>query len=204
MENKINLEYINKEIHLAESLLKRCESQIELKRELLSEKEERAQVISLSTKILENYLESVSSSVSGTLEELMRSALSIFNMNIDVTLEYKDGARGGYRTKITQGAVSGGVDSFGGGVLSIISLIMLVSTIVLKNKRRFIVLDESLNAVSVEYQESLSNFLKQLCDDFQFDIVLVSHQKALNTSASRTYDVYSNETKGTVITREKA
>ena len=197
-----NLEHVNKEIHLVESLLLRCQNQISTKQEMLSTKEERAQVISLSTKILENYLESVSSSVSGTLEELMKSALSIFNMGIDVTLEYREGARGGYRTVISQGDVTGGVDSFGGGVLSIISLIMLVSTIVLKKKKRFIVLDESLNAVSVDYQESLSNFLRQLCDDFEFDIVLISHQKSLNTEATRNYEVVSVEGKGTIIRKE--
>lgn len=193
---------IEKEIYLAENNLSRNYNDLTAKRESLETKEDRAQIVSLATKILENYLESVSSSVSGTLEELMRSALKVFNMDIDVTLEYHGGSRGGYRTKIKQGDVVGGVNSFGGGVLSLISLIMLVSTIVLKKKKRFIVLDESLNAVSVEYQEGLSNFMKQLCDDFDFNIVLISHQKALNTEATRTYEVSSLEGKGTVIRKE--
>jgi hypothetical protein len=198
----MTLEQISNELHLTETLLKRATRELDEKKDILASKEEKSQVVSLATKILENYLESVSSSVSGTLEELMRSALKVFNMNIDVTLEYHEGARGGYRTSIRQGNVTGGVNSFGGGVLSLISLIMLVSTIVLKKKRRFIVLDESLNAVSIEYQEGLSNFIRQLCDDFDFNIVLVSHQKSLNTEATRAYEVSSVEGKGTVIRKE--
>lgn len=193
---------IEKEIHHIESLLNSSVKKLDIKKKQLIEQEEKSQVISLSTKLIEHYLESVSSSVSGTLEDLMRSALQVFNMDITVSLEYREGVRGGYRTVVSQGEVSGGLDSFGGGVLSLVSFIMLVSTIVLKKKRRFIMLDESFSAVSVEYQEGLSNFVRQLCDDFNFDIALVSHQKSLNVEATRTYEVSTDNRKGTVIRKE--
>lgn len=169
------------------------------KTKLISELEEGSQVTSLANSILELYLESVSNSVSGTLEELMGSAMQVLNMDVEVGLVYREGARGGYSLSIKQGEVEGTLESFGGGVLSLVSFIMLVSTIVLKEKRRFIVLDESLNAVSFVYQEPLSNFMRQLCDDFGFDILLISHQPELDTHASSQYLVTKGN-KGTKIT----
>lgn len=182
-------------------LLSSAKSELKKKSQELSEAELEAQTISLATKILEHYLESVSHSVSGTLEALMESALSVFNMGVQVKLEYTEGALGGYRPVITQDGVEGGVESFGGGVMSLISFIMLVATIVLKKKKRFIVLDETLKEVSVHFQEPLSRFMRQLCDDFEFTILLISHQPELNTESSIHYEVGTGK-HGTTITRK--
>lgn len=196
----MQLNDIEKQLHYYERLLSDSESKLGKLKNSLNEAEQEAQIISLATKILEAYLESVSKSVSGTLETLMQSALQVFNMGVQVRLDYTEGARGGYRPVITQDGVEGGLESFGGGVMSLISFIMLISTIVLKKKKRFIVLDESLKEVSAHYQEPLSRFIRQLCDDFEFTILLVSHQPELNTEASIHYEIGVNKS-GTTITK---
>jgi DNA repair exonuclease SbcCD ATPase subunit len=195
----MQLSEVQKKLYHVNSVIAGTKKKIEETRTLVSEDEHNIKVIDLSSTILENYLSSVSKSVSGTLESLMRSALNVFNMDIDVRLEYKEGAQGGYRPVISQNGVTGGVTSFGGGVLSLISFIMLVSSVVLKEKRRLLILDETFSAVSAEYQEPLSNFISQLCKDFGFTIIVVSHQPALNTHASTSYVVSSNKKEGTII-----
>ena len=56
--------------------------------------------------------------------------------------------------------------------------------IAIMNKPRILVLDETLSAISIEYQEKLSMFISQICRDMGFTILLVSHQPTLAEKAN--------------------
>lgn len=79
------------------------------------------------------------------------------------------------------------IESNGGGVLSIISILfkMLVGFIYSENK--FYMFDESLSQVSADYRPRLSKFLKEFCQVHGFTIILVSHTEELDLYADLIY-----------------
>ena len=77
--------------------------------------------------------------------------------------------------------------SNGGGVLSVISLLLKMLTGYIYSKNKFYIFDESLAQVSEVYQERLSLFLKEFCDKYKFTIILVNHNPRLATHADMSY-----------------
>lgn len=92
-----------------------------------------------------------------------------------------------YQIRIFKGAHEGLAESFGGGVLSTISILLRIGLVIVKGNERFVFLDESLSFLSVEYQGILGNFLQKLAKELDFTIILVSHQDAINQYANITY-----------------
>lgn len=116
------------------------------------------------------------------IESAFKNNKTIFSLNI-----VKDG--------LNEGRAS----SFGGGVLAVVAVLLRVSVILISKVERFIFLDESLNFVSIHYQEKLSHFLKQVCKSLDFDIVLISHQETLNKHADIVYRAEGNPADGIKI-----
>ena len=80
-------------------------------------------------------------------------------------------------------------ESYGGGVLAVISFLLKLTMHFLSNQYKLMVLDETLAFVSEDYQENLSMFLKQISEKFGYDILLISHQPKLNTHANKIYTI---------------
>ena len=83
--------------------------------------------------------------------------------------------------------------SNGGGVLSVISLLLKILTGYIYSKNKFYIFDESLAQVSEIYQERLSLFLKQFCDTYGFTIVLINHNPKLATHADMAYTLAADK-----------
>lgn len=99
------------------------------------------------------------------------------------------------------GLNEGRMDSFGGGVLAVIAVLLRVCAIIITKTERFIFFDESTNFVSAQYQPLLGNFLKQICNQLGFTIVLISHQETINKSADITYEATGDPKDGITFTR---
>lgn len=80
------------------------------------------------------------------------------------------------------------LDSFGGGVANIVSLLFRFITILKLKLYPFLALDESLGAVSEEYLDNTGQFLKALCAKSGFDILLVTHQPRFLDFADTAYE----------------
>ena len=85
--------------------------------------------------------------------------------------------------------VAGFEETRGGGIMALISFLFRIVVIAILNKPRLIMLDETLSAVSIEYQEKLSNFIKQIADDMGFVIIIISHQPTLAEKSNIQYIV---------------
>lgn len=85
--------------------------------------------------------------------------------------------------------VSGFSETYGGGIMALISFLFRIVVIAILNKPRLIMLDETLSAVSIEYQEKLSTFIKQIADDMGFTIIIISHQPTLAEKCNLQYIV---------------
>jgi ABC-type molybdenum transport system ATPase subunit/photorepair protein PhrA len=68
------------------------------------------------------------------------------------------------------------LDSFGGGPASVVSLILRVMVLLRLKRNKMLFLDESLAAVSEEYIEMTSQFLRKLSESSNLPILLVTHK----------------------------
>lgn len=79
------------------------------------------------------------------------------------------------------------IESFGGGVLSVESLILRILVLMEKDLSRYLILDESLGALSEEYIDQMSKFISQMSERFDVDILLVTHNDAFLDHADTVY-----------------
>lgn len=82
-------------------------------------------------------------------------------------------------------------EAHGGGLSSILGFLIRVVIIVSTGSRRLLVLDEPFGAVSDDVLPALSDLLRSVVDDLDFQIILVTHQEALADAASKTYRLLS-------------
>ena len=81
-----------------------------------------------------------------------------------------------YELYISQNGVKGSLESFGGGVLSVVSVVLKVVLNVMTKSAPIICLDETLSGLSVEYIPMMSKLLKEICSKFGIYLILVTHQ----------------------------
>jgi len=138
-----------------------------------------------------NQVEMKVSKIKGRIEQLVNSGLSaIFEDSLKLVIESSvKYNKTTFSLKIENDNVLGMEETHGGGVLSVVAFILRVVITLLTDKRKFLVFDESLSMVSIGYQNRLSQFIRQLCDDLGFTVLLISHQPALSEYASIKYEV---------------
>lgn len=79
--------------------------------------------------------------------------------------------------KTVQDGVEGpALEAFGGGVSSVESLILRLLVILKTGLARFVMLDESLAALSEQYDEAAATFIKQMCEKLDMDLLLITHK----------------------------
>lgn len=77
--------------------------------------------------------------------------------------------------------------SFGGGPASIVSLILRVLTMLRLKRRKLLLLDETLNAVSNDYIETTAKFLRELSETTSLPILMVTHKSEFMDHATIAY-----------------
>lgn len=78
-------------------------------------------------------------------------------------------------------------ESFGGGPVSIISVLLRVVVLLKSGRVPFLLLDESVGAVAPAYRESCALFLRSLAEKLGVDILLVAHETGYEEVAHRFY-----------------
>lgn len=79
------------------------------------------------------------------------------------------------------------LESFGGGASSVIALILRVLTLLKLKRLPFLVLDETLLAVSDEYVASTGKFLEALARTMNLHFLLITHKPAYLDHSNRAY-----------------
>lgn len=88
------------------------------------------------------------------------------------------------------------LESFGGMLACLESFILRIICILKLKLRRVLILDEVFAQVSSEYLENTSRLIKKLCDQFNIDLLLVTHQKKLLKYADNIYHASVNVEQG--------
>lgn len=175
--------------------LKLVSESIDSKRREIKSLEDRLLILDEANKFLAGMVSDRVLSVKDRLESLTNQGLEyIFGsskVRVSIESEFKNN-KTIFSLRIRKQGVDtdGVVESFGGGLLSVIAFILKIVAVVLVENRRFLILDESLSMLSDEYQEPMSKFIATLCKELDFTIVLITHQPKLSTYADVCYEAY--------------
>lgn len=139
----------------------------------------------VSAVVANDYIQSIQDLVTGGLN-------AVFD---DMNLEFKVGVKpfrgltGVWFTLLKDGIETPILEGTGGGVISVVSVLLRVVTIMMLGMERVLILDERLVHVSAQYVEGVSELLKKLCADLNFRILLVTHQREFVAHADHHYTV---------------
>ena len=128
------------------------------------------------------------------IENLVNEGIAFVIGNNSITISIESSIKNNkvqYKININDNdnSINGGSESFGGGILAIISFIFRVIMIHMDKMYPLIVIDENLTFVSVHYQNRMSQFIKNISDQFNINILMISHQEMLNTHADKIYEM---------------
>lgn len=79
------------------------------------------------------------------------------------------------------------LEAFGGGPVSVASLLLRILTLIRLGRRPLLFLDETLSAVSDEYVDLTGRFLKRLAASASIDVLLVTHKQGYLDNADLAY-----------------
>lgn len=82
-----------------------------------------------------------------------------------------------------------GLDTFGGAVSTVQSLLLRVSLILKRGLRPLLILDETFPAVDEGRTDLLVEFLKALCKRLEMDILCISHKASIAENADLAYKI---------------
>ena len=81
------------------------------------------------------------------------------------------------------------MNSYGGGIVCIISILMRIVTIMVLGLKRILILDESLAQLSKDYTSNAAQLLRNLGRDFGFTILMVTHDQGFVEHADKVFIV---------------
>lgn len=192
------------ELPIAEKLTlykERLRRHEELKKEL----ETLAVEVDLTGKT-EELLQSISSKVMGrsvkTIDDLVTSGLRLVFDDLNLTFKAEvEKFRGKTAVKFNlaeNGREAPLTTSYGGGPLALIGVLLRIATILILDKRRILILDETLAHLSRQYVPRASSLLRNICDELDFTILMVSHEPEFARHADRHIEAKSSKA-GTVF-----
>jgi DNA repair ATPase RecN len=125
--------------------------------------------------LLNKYVYEYAESFSRIVTEGLQSIYFDQDVKFDIEVEQKRGKV--YANFVTEqnGVRANPLESFGGGVASVVSLLLRILVLLKADLARYLVLDEALGALSTEYVETCGDFLRKLCDELDVNILLVTH-----------------------------
>lgn len=159
----------------------------------IQEMEERKKLLLRAQSVIDQTISKVSEGGITKMEKIITDGLRLTfpDKDLKFIIDKKTGARGNtYQFLLKEGdTVAPVMDSFGGGVINVIQLLMRVILIQRFGLRRLLALDEPFNNLSVEYRSRVSDLMRSICEDQGFDILMVTHMSEFAHAANRVYKV---------------
>lgn len=81
------------------------------------------------------------------------------------------------------------LDAVGGGVTDFISLLLRITYIILSKSENLLVADEPLKFIDRTRIAEAAKFIKSVCEDFTFQLIMISHIPALVEESEKVYEV---------------
>ena len=187
------------------SALKNQETLIKRDKDKLKEIEELKLAHVKAIGVIDKAIQIISANGIGKIESVVSDGLKlVFEDDLQLVIERKEGVRGdSYKILVKKGNIVGPpIDTFGGGVVNVISFLLRVIMIQRFKLSKFMALDESFNNVSAEYVGKISQMIKTLCDEYEYTILSVTHQPVLASAADKVFTVEDGPTLRELRTEE--
>jgi DNA repair exonuclease SbcCD ATPase subunit len=142
--------------------------------------------------LIDRCIQIISANGIGKIESIVSAGLqTVFGNDLWLVVEKKETARGNsYRLLVRDGETVGNpMDSFGGGVVNVISFLLRVILIKRFKLAKLLILDEQFNNVSEDYLPHVSEMLHKFTHENGFTILAVTHQPILASAADAIYQV---------------
>lgn len=137
--------------------------------------------------LLNKYVYEYAESFSEIITEGLQSIYHDQDVRFDIEVEQKRG-KVSVNFVVEENGVRGApLESFGGGVASVVSLLMRVLVVLKADMARYLILDESLASLSEEYIEPCGDFLRKLCSELDVNILLVTHNTSFIDQSDNAY-----------------
>lgn len=165
-------------------------TQAELRRitDRQSELYKQVENLKLASSVLQECVDAVAAKNIQRTEELVDSALAaIFpdqNLRFRLISEVKRNTIQ-YRIAIIQDGHEGTINSYGGGPVAVIAVVLKILFNRLSGRAPLIVLDESLSFLSERYIDNASAFLKEVSQEFSIPVLMVTHQPKFAQAADQ-------------------
>lgn len=101
--------------------------------------------------------------------------------NIDAAVKYSS-TDGKFYLMLDDGMISDIAGDEGGGIKTVISFVFSLYLVIKSNSRRVMFFDEAWTQVSAEYFPAFIAFVKQICVELGFEILLVTHDERITLS----------------------
>lgn len=203
------LEQAKKEVFDLQVQIKALENQknqievdIRKKGEDCSSFRERLTHLHIAERVLQEVVEKVSKQNLAKIESFVDRALSLIFPDLNLSFKIEQDVKRGnnvYSFVILKDQIRGGVNSFGGGVIAVISVVLKILFNIVTKRFPLLVLDETISFLAVNYIPAMSDFLKTLAKEFDLPIVLVTHQKEFAIAADQCYEFSLNAKNETVL-----
>lgn len=161
-----------------------------------------AQVEELYKHLLDKYVHRYAESFSEIVTEGLQSIFYDQDLEFDVVVDQKHGKVWVDFETVQQGHRGQSLESFGGGVSSVQSLLLRLLVLLKKKLARYLILDESLGALSEEYVENAGQFIKKMCRELDVNVLLITHNKAFLEHADNSYEA-DLDAEGALILEKK-
>lgn len=186
-------------IHSGELLLRRLDA---LESEKLSLETQLANARSISqdynkcialfqewiSKVLDQNVNSISDLVTNGLSHV----ISDQDLQFRINQELKNNKPLFKIQMINDGRECDPVDGTGGGVASLISTVIRFTLTARFGLSRLILLDETLSSLSNAYVPPAASFLRQLCKEFNIDILMVTHNSDFINESDTSYEAIND------------
>jgi DNA repair exonuclease SbcCD ATPase subunit len=144
-------------------------------------------VATLFKHLIEQYVSEYAASFSRLVTEGLHTIYHDQDLDFSVDITQKRGKIHAEFITSQEGREGDTLKSFGGGVAALESLLLRVLVMLKEGMAKYLFLDESLGALSVEYVDLCGSFLRQLCDRLGIHILLVTHNESFLEHATRAY-----------------
>lgn len=153
--------------------------------------------------LLNKYVHEYAESFSKIVTEGMQSIFHDQDISFEVDVTQKRGKVWVDFVTYHEGNRGQALSSFGGGIASVQSLLLRILVILKMNLAKYLVLDESLAALSEEYVENAGLFISKMCKDLDMNVLLITHNKSFLDYADNAYEASLDKDGNMILTKRR-
>jgi predicted ATPase len=138
--------------------------------------------------LLDKYVHQYAESFSKIVTEGLQSIFHDQDLSFEVKVQQKHGKVWVEFETVHDGIRGQALEAFGGGIASVQSLLLRLLVLLKKGLARYLILDESLAALSEEYVENTGRFIQKMCQELDVNVLLITHNKSFLDHSDLAYE----------------